>query len=113
MFTHKGGHKVAKGTYWEVRSGHRVDIADEGLLPGDVTASYLRAPATVMILMGPIIGLLYVIALPFIGIAVVAAQLVGKILEGLYNLIGKSASFGWRPKNAYLTGKKKKKKDEQ
>lgn len=113
MFTHKGGYKVSKGTYWEVRSGHRVDIADEGLLPGDVTASYLRAPAGVMLLMGPIIGLLYVIALPFIGIAVVATQLAGKILEGLYNLIGKSVSFGWRPKNAYLTGKKKKKRDEQ
>jgi hypothetical protein len=34
MFT-KGGHKVTKGTYWSLTNGQRVDIAQEGTLPGD------------------------------------------------------------------------------
>jgi len=109
MFTHKAGQTVAKGTYWELSSGRRVDLSEEGTLPGDIKDSYLRAPAGVMILLGPLVGLFYVIALPFIAIAVVVIQLVSKAVEGLYSLIGKSISFGWRPKNAYLTGKKKEK----
>jgi len=113
MFTHRAGQTVAKGTYWELSSGRRVDIAGAGILPGDATARYFRAPAVAMILLGPLIGLFYVIAVPFIAIAVVLFQLAGKIVEGLYRLVGKSISFGWRPKNAYLTGKKKEKKDEK
>lgn len=113
MLTHRAGQTVAKGTYWELGSGRRVDLSGAGMLPGDVTSRYFRAPAIAMVLLGPLVGLFYVIALPFIAIAVVAFQVAGKMVEGLYRLVGKSISFGWRPKNAYLTGKKKEKKDEQ
>lgn len=113
MLTYKGGHRVGKGTYWELRNGRRVDVADEVVLPGDEASTYLRMPSGVMLLSGPIIGLLYVIALPFIGIGVVAAFAGRKLVEGMVNLIGKSFSFGWTPKNAYLSGKKKEKTREK
>jgi hypothetical protein len=45
--------------------------------------------------------------MPFIGIAALAALTGRFVLGGLYNLAAKSVSFGWRPKNAYLSGKKK------
>ena len=109
MFINKGGHRVSKGTYWDLRIGQRIDIADEGMLPGDETSTYLRITSGVMLLSGPIIGLLYVILMPFIGIATVATLAVRKVLGGMYNLVAKSISFGWEPKNAYLSGKKKKK----
>ena len=109
MFINKGGHRVSKGTYWDLRIGQRIDIADEGMLPGDETSTYLRITPGVMLLSGPIIGLLYVILMPFIGIATVATLAVRKVLGGMYNLVAKSISFGWEPKNAYLSGKKKKK----
>lgn len=51
----------------------------------------------------PFIGLAYVVTLPFaflfaIGIAAT---------EGIYKAVGREASFGWRPIEAYLSGRKK------
>ena len=113
MLTNKGGHKVGKGTYWELRKGRRIDIAHEGVLPGDETETYFRMSSGVMLLTGPLIGLLYAVLMPFIGLATVAALAGRKILGGLYHLIAKSISFGWQPKNAYLSGKKKEKKEKK
>jgi len=110
MFINKGGHKVGKGTYWDLRRGHRVDIAHEGVLPGDESSSFVRMPVGVMLLSGPIVGLLYAILMPFIGLATIVTLAVRKVLVGLYNLAAKTISFGWRPTIAYLTGKNKKKK---
>lgn len=53
----------------------------------------------------PFIGLAYVVALP---VAFVVA-LFSTALGGLAGAFGKSASFGWRPAEAYLGGKKKEK----
>jgi hypothetical protein len=63
-----------------------------------------------MLLSGPFIGLLYAILLPIIGIVTVAAFAGRGILRGMYNLVAKSVSFGWQPKNAYLSGKRRKEK---
>lgn len=57
------------------------------------------------IISAPFIGLAYVIALP-IGFVVALSTAA---LEGLAGAFGKSASFGWRPAEAYLGGKKKEK----
>ncbi len=113
MLTTKGGQKVGKGTYWDLRKGHRIDIALEGVLPGDESATYFRMSSAVVLLLGPIIGLLYAILMPFIGIATVATLAGRKVLGALYNLVAKSISFDWQPKNAYLSGKKKKKDEKK
>ncbi len=63
----------------------------------------------VMLLASPIIGLVYVVFLPFIGIATLAA-VAGR--EVLGSVAVKTISFGWRPVEAYLAGKKKEKKHE-
>ena len=110
MLTYKGGNKVAKGTYWELSSGQRIDVAEEAILGGDASSTYLRMSAGFMLLAGPVVGLLYVVLLPFIGIATVAAVAAQKIVGGAINLVGKSLSFGWRSRTAYLAGKKKKEK---
>jgi hypothetical protein len=83
------------------------------MLPGDAASTYLRMPVAVMLLSGPFIGLLYAILMPFIGIATVATLAGRKMLGGMYNLVAKSVSFGWQPKNAYLSGKKKKKEEKK
>jgi hypothetical protein len=108
MLTYKGGHTVGKGTYWDLASGRRIDVPGEAILAGGGTATYVRMPSGVMLISGPVIGLLYAILMPFIGIATVAALSVSKGLGALYNMAVKSVSFGWRPQNAYLSGKKKK-----
>lgn len=54
----------------------------------------------------PFIGIAYVVALPFAFFVAIASVAAGAAL----NALGKSAVFGWRPTEAYLTGKKKKEK---
>lgn len=55
----------------------------------------------------PFVGLAYIAALPaaFLFALGVAA------VNGLLSLAGKEASFGWRPVEAYLTGRKKRKEE--
>ncbi len=52
----------------------------------------------------PFIGLTYIVALPF----AFAFALFSTAVNGVLKLVGKEAAFGWRPMEAYLTGKKKK-----
>ena len=113
MLTYKGGNRVGKGTYWNLRKGLRVDVMEEDILPGDAASTFLRMPVAVMLLSGPFIGLLYAILMPIIGIVTVAAFAGRGIVRGMYNLFAKSISFGWQPKNAYLAGKKKEKKEKK
>lgn len=113
MLTYKTGLKVGKGTYWDISSGQRIDVEQEGVLTGEESATYLRVPASLMVLAGPIIGLLYVICMPFIGIGTVITLAAGKVIDSLRSLIGNSLSFGWRPKESYLSGKKKGKKNQK
>jgi hypothetical protein len=113
MLTYKGGQIVGKGTYWDLRNGHRIDVAQEDVLPGGNASTYLRMPPGVMPLLGPITGLLYVVLFPFIGLAVVLRAAGRRVAESMVNLVEKNISFHWRPRDAYLTGKKKEKPKEK
>jgi len=111
MLTHRGGHKVQKGTYWSVARGERVDITDEGILPGDRSTLYVRMSTAAVLLVGPVMGLLYAVFLPFIGIAMTLKLIGKKLTTGLVHAAVKSATFGWRPIEAYLDGKQRRKQD--
>lgn len=108
MLTYKSGNSVGKGTYWELSNGQRIDVASEAVLMGDGGAKYFKMPTVVMLIVGPVIGLLYAVLMPLIGMVTVTGLAVRTIAGGLYDLAARSISFGWRPGNAYLTGKKKK-----
>jgi hypothetical protein len=60
-----------------------------------------------LIAVAPFIGLAYLVALPF---AFVFA-LGNAAFKGVASLAGGTASFGWRPTEAYLSGKKESEKD--
>jgi len=62
------------------------------------------------VLLGPIGGLLYIVALPIISIAAIVAIGGSKALSGITSVVTNIVSFGWRPAEAHLTGKKKTKK---
>jgi hypothetical protein len=113
MLIYKGGQKVGKGAYWDLRNGRRIYVGKEGMLPGYDASTYLRMPAWGMLLSGPIIGMLYAVLFPFIGIAVVLMAAGHRVAESVVSLVGKSLSFHWRPRDAYLTGKKKEKPKEK
>ena len=62
------------------------------------------------LLLGPVVGLLYVICLPFFAIATVVVLGAKKAAGPVVGLVKNIASFGWRPLEAYLSGKKKERK---
>ena len=77
-------------------------------------AEHKRGKALVALMFGPLIGLLYIICLPFIAIATVVVLGIKRVTVGLFNLMAHLMSFEWRPAETYLAGKKKaKKKDNQ
>ncbi len=60
----------------------------------------------------PFIGLLYVVTLPFVFFAALTTEGLGLAARGVRRVLGtagESASFGWRPTEAYLAGKKDRK----
>ena len=112
MLRHNGGDRVGKGTYWNLTNGERVDIKDEGTLPGDANKTFYKMPAAAIVVAAPALGLLYAAFLPFIGIAMLVKLVGQKAGGGVMEMVHGSASFGFRPSESYLAGKKKGKKDE-
>jgi len=60
------------------------------------------------IVAAPFIGLAYIIMLPFGFLAALSVAVINLVMKGVASVAGKSASFEWRPMEAYLAGKKKK-----
>ncbi len=56
----------------------------------------------------PFVGLAYIVMLPIGFFAVLAVGAVNLAMKGFASIAGKSATFEWRPMEAYLAGKKKK-----
>ncbi len=61
------------------------------------------------IIAAPFIGLGYLVMLPFAFVYAVGTA----ALNGVLGLAGRSATFGWRPTEAYLAGKKKRKEEKK
>lgn len=104
-----GGHTVQAGTYWNLANGSRVQMAQEGVLPGDGNTRYLKAPVVVMLMAAPLLGLVFAMFLPFIGIAMTLNLAGKKLVQGVASAAAGSMSFGWRPIEAYLAGRRNKK----
>ena len=101
-----GGETVGTGTYWNFSTGERVNIEGKGILPGDASQAYYKFRPAVILLAGPVLGLVYAVFLPFIGIAMFVAILLKKLFGGALQAAQKEASFSWKPSEAYLAGKK-------
>jgi hypothetical protein len=104
----KGGHTAKAGTYWNLSNGNRVQMEQEGALPGSGQTRYIKAPVAVMLMAAPVIGLLFAVFLPFIGIAMTLSLIGKKLAKTVTEAAAGSMSFGWRPIEAYLAGKKRK-----
>jgi hypothetical protein len=63
-----------------------------------------------MLILGPVVGLAYVVFLPFIAIGAFITLAAGKLYGALRTLLCRGILFGWRPRTAYLAGKKKNKR---
>lgn len=102
-----GGQVVGIGTYWDSRAGRLVEMKREGTLPGDREATYSRMPFAVLFLYGIFSGGLYIVFLPVTIIALSLYLFGQRVFGGILSQLRTSVSFGWRPTEAYLAGKKK------
>ena len=109
----KGGTNAKAGTYWNMDNGERVQLVAAGVLPGTSKAMYIKAPSAAMLAAGPVLGLIFAVFLPFIGIAMTISMICKKLYEGVTSAAAGSLSFGWRPIEAYLAGRKQKKADRE
>ncbi|MCX7793345.1 MAG: hypothetical protein N2257_02905 [Thermodesulfovibrionales bacterium] len=66
-----------------------------------------RMPPGLSLILGPVIGFVYVVFLPFIGVVMVTVLTLRKVASALFSLVRTIANFGWRPLESYLAGRKK------
>jgi hypothetical protein len=76
-----GKQKVPPGVYVRPRQLSFKSMMQEGHLPGSEHDEYRRVPALALLLVGPILGGVFVILLPLIGLAVLIGVAIGKLVE--------------------------------
>lgn len=100
-----GGDWVPKGTYWSVSGGDRVRLEETSTLPGPPSETYLKFHPVALIVIGPLLGLVYAVFLPFAAIAMVAWVTLEKVFGGIAQGLWKLAVFSWQPAESYLAGR--------
>lgn len=71
----KGGTKVEPGFYWNTTDWQIVTVEREARpLPGGADQTFVKVPTVGMLVLTPVLGLSFVIFLPFVGFAMVARQ---------------------------------------
>ena len=111
MFRYTGGEVVRQGFYWNADKWDVTLIERQGgELPGAASERYARVPVVAMLLVAPIMGALYVVFLPFIGVAMVldfvARRAARAVKAGSVALLAAVAPQ-WRPGEAYLAEREK------
>lgn len=76
----RGGETVKFGFYWNVAEWEaQIVPAPGGTLNGDETAKYVRMPLLALLIVAPLMGAAYAMFLPFIGFAMLALFLMGRL----------------------------------
>lgn len=65
------GGPARRGTYWSFGSGELVRLQEEGTLPGPPSRRWIRLPAVLLLLLGPVLGLVFLMFLPVVGIVLI------------------------------------------
>jgi hypothetical protein len=106
MKRYTGSETVEPGLYFNARQLSFKSVDETGPLPGSTAEVYRRVPILVLLVVGPILGLVYAVFLPFIGFAVVAGllgvkgmQLAGGAARGAVRVLRP----GWEPSMAFLS----------
>ncbi len=102
---YKGGAKVGQGTYWDIKRGERIAVAEGAILPGEGVRAYIKAPDAAIVLAAPVVGLAFVILFPIIGSVFAMVLVARRMLGRTGDAIAKHISFGWKPREAYLSGR--------
>lgn len=111
MTRYSGGDSVGAGMYWNPKSMNVVGLRTKGILPGGEELSYRRLPFFALFLLMVALGGVYVLFLPVVIICTTIYMVGVRVFGSLFLQMRKSMSFGWRPSEAYLSGKGTAKKE--
>ena len=103
---YRGSHPGKPGIYLELATGEWLQYKG-GLLPGAEGDRYLRIPAPLVILLGPLMGALYVVSLSFVGFLVVVYFLGQKMAWAMVTFLSLVAEMvlpAWVPGRGCLAG---------
>jgi hypothetical protein len=106
MTTYTGKQNVEPGLYINLKKFSVKSIDERGPLPGSETDTYYRAPMLLVLATAPLLGLAFVIFLPFIGFAMVAYLIGDKGLQWAGNATTEAVRVvrpGWAPSLAFLS----------
>ncbi len=95
------------GYYLNVAKWDFTHVARGAALPDE--GSFLRLPLPIVLGLAPVLGLLMVMFLPFIGFALTIGLVAKKTAESVQQMFFGLAAVvhpAWRPGEAYLTGKR-------
>lgn len=109
MTAYTGTQDVEPGLYLSTKKFSVTTIDKRGPLPGPVDETYRRVPMLLMLAAAPLIGLVYVIFLPFIGFAAVAflaAQKANEAAGRVATQMGRVRRPAWAPTLAFLSRSK-------
>jgi hypothetical protein len=117
MTTYNGSAKVKSGYYFSTSSlGVEVISEDGGTLPGPSTTRYISVPFPLLFAVIPVVGLAFLMFLPFIGFALLGAAVFQKVTgqfakgaDALAATVAPSQAVG----AAYLAGRDGEKKNEE
>lgn len=102
----KGNQQVEPGLYFNLAQLSFKAIETKGILPGGETDVYRRVPVVAMLIAGPILGLAFVVFLPFVGFAMLAWVLAGRAVDlgtVAAQALGRVVRPAWGPAVAFLS----------
>ncbi len=110
MTTYAGGTRVRSGYYAEATRWQLVNVEVDGTpLPGGADARYVEVPVVALLAAAPLLGGLFVVALPFIGVGMtaygLARRLGSRARAGAVELAATVATPAALPGEAHLTGR--------
>jgi hypothetical protein len=117
MTTYNGNSKVKSGYYLSTNSFAVEVIGEEGgTLPGAVTTRYVSVPFPLLFAVIPVVGLAFLMFLPFVGIFLVAYAVIqrvtGHVSKGA-DALAATVAPPHATGAAYLGGHEGEKKNEQ
>ena len=82
MFTYKAGDNVKNGYFFNRDEWTMVLAPQEGLaLPGGEGERYVKLPTSALLVAAPLLGLAFVVFMPFVGLVLLGKRLVCAVVE--------------------------------
>ncbi|HTZ17362.1 MAG TPA: hypothetical protein VMB78_02880 [Dissulfurispiraceae bacterium] len=123
MFIYKGGQTVKKGLYLQAGKCRKMLLREGGVLPGTEGTAYFRFSEScllvILLSLAVVIPLVLPLRTEFVMIIFLFALVIALYVAGfacsmiIKKVLGRSATFGYRPATAYMVGNKPKKKEQK